>query len=90
MHAVVVRSTLHNAEEARNFLRNQGIPRISQAPGFVSGHWVRLDESNGTSMIVFESEDAARGGAEMLKSNPPPGELVTFNSIEVGEVVESA
>jgi hypothetical protein len=90
MHAVVARSTLHNFEEARNLLRNEGIPRLSQAPGFVSGHWVRLGENSGTSMLVFESEDAARGAAEMLRSNPPGGEFITIDSIEVGEVVETA
>ena len=30
------------------------IPRLSQMPGFVSGHWVRLGENDGASMIIFE------------------------------------
>jgi hypothetical protein len=90
MHAVVVRSTLHDAEGGRNFLRNEAIPRLKQAPGFVTAHWVRLDENTGTSMLVFESEEAARGAAEMLRSNPPPAEFVEINTVELGEVVESA
>ena len=90
MHAVVARSTLHDFEQARKFLREQGIPRISQAPGFVTAHWVRLDENTGTSMLVFESEDAAKAAAEQLKANPPGGSAITIDSIEIGEVVERA
>ena len=90
MHGVVVKATIHDFEQARNFLRQEGIPRLSQAPGFVTAHWVRLSESSGTSMIIFESEEAAQAGAEQLKSNPPPGNAVTVNSVEIGEVVEQA
>ena len=88
MHAVVARSTIHDFERARTILREEGIPRISQAPGFVSAQWVRLDENTGTSMLTFESEEAARTAAEMLRANPPGGDAITINSIEVGEVVE--
>ena len=88
MHAVVARSTIHDFERAAQFLREQGVPRISQAPGFVAAQWVRLDESTGTSMLTFESEDAARAAAEMLRTNPPGGDAITIKSIEVGEVVE--
>jgi hypothetical protein len=88
MHAVVARSTIHDFEQARKFLREQAIPRLSQAPGFVSGHWVRLGETDGASMIVFESEEAAQAAAELFRTNPPP--TVTPISIEVGEVQEHA
>jgi hypothetical protein len=90
MHAVVVRSTLHDFEQASTVLREEGIPRLSQAPGFVAAQWVRLDENTGTSMLTFESEEAAQAAAEMLRTNPPGGSAVTINSIEVGEVVERA
>jgi hypothetical protein len=88
MHAVVVRSTLHDFERARKILKEEGIPRISQAPGFVAAQWVRLDERTGTSMLTFESEDAARAAAEMLRANPPGGDAITINTVEIGEVVE--
>ena len=88
MHAVVVRSTLHDFEQASKILREEGIPRLSQAPGFVGAQWVRLDESTGTSMLTFESEEAARAAAEMLRANPPGGDAITINSVEIGEVVE--
>jgi hypothetical protein len=90
MHAVVVRSTLHDFEQARQVLREEGIPRLSQAPGFVAAQWVRLDETTGTSMLTFESEDAARAAADMLRTNPPGGSAITINSVEIGEVVERA
>lgn len=90
MHAVVVRSTLHDAEQGRQFLREQGIPRLQQAPGFVSAQWVRLGENTGTSMLTFESEEAARAAAEQLRSNPPPASAVTIDTVETGEVVERA
>ena len=88
MHALVVRSTLHDFEQARKFLREEGIPRISQAPGFLGAQWVRLDENTGTSMLTFETEEAAQAAAEQLRANPPGGDAITINSIEIGEVVE--
>jgi hypothetical protein len=88
MHAIVVRSTLHDFERARTFLKEQGIPRIKQAPGFVGAQWVRLDENTGTSMLTFETEEAARAAAEELRANPPGGDAITIDSAEIGEVVE--
>lgn len=90
MHAIVVRSTIHDFEQARKFLREEGIPRLSQAPGFVAGQWVMLDVQTGTSMLTFESEEAARAAAVQLRSNPPGGDAITINSVEMGEVVERA
>jgi hypothetical protein len=88
MHAVVTTATLHDVEQARTFLREQAIPRISQAPGFVGAQWVRVDDNTGRGMVTFESEQAAQAAAEHLRSNPPPADAATINSIEIGEVVE--
>jgi hypothetical protein len=90
MHAVFTKATIHDIERARKFLNEEGIPRISQAPGFVGGNWVSLDESNGAGMVIFESEEAAQAAAERIKTNPPAGDAVTINSIEIGEVVGHA
>jgi hypothetical protein len=89
MHAVVGRSTLHDVERATAFL-SQSLPRIRQAPGFVSGHWVMLSDNTGTSMLIFESEEAAQAAIEQLRANPPPSGAITFDSIEIGEVVGHA
>ena len=90
MYAVVGRSTIHDFEAATKVLTEQTKPRISQGPGFVSAQFVRLGENTGTSMLTFESEEAAQAAAEQLRTNPPGGDAITIDSIEVGEVVERA
>ena len=57
MHAVVVRVRISEEEAALAALRDQVVPQVSQAPGFVAGYWTRKEDT-GLSMIVFESEDA--------------------------------
>ncbi len=89
MHAVIVSVTVNDGEQATTNLRNEIVPRVKQAPGFVAGYWVRIEGGDkGRGTIVFESEDAARAGAEQLTQ--APNDAVTVDSIEVGEVVESA
>jgi hypothetical protein len=89
MHAVVVRVTINDIEPATEFLNNEVVPRVSAAPGFVAGYWTRSDGGdNGLSMIVFESEDAARGASEQLQSTDPTG--VSIDGVEVREVVANA
>ncbi len=89
MHAVVVRVTVNDGEAATRYLREEVVPQLSQAPGFVSGHWVRLEGDNqGTSMLIFESEDAARGVAGQVTA--APNDATVIESIEVGEVVANA
>ena len=89
MHAVVVRVSIGDPEKAQQGLREQVIPRVSQAPGFVAGYWTRSDDgSNGISMIVFESEEAAQQAADRFRTDPPPS--VSPISIDVGEVLEHA
>jgi heme-degrading monooxygenase HmoA len=87
MHAVVVNVTINDPEGSEAALREQVVPRVSQAPGFVAGYWTRKD-STGVSMSVWESEDAANTASEMVKSVAPEG--VTVESVDVREVVASA
>ena len=87
MHAVVLNVKVHDADAATAALRDQIVPQVSGAPGFVSGYWVGLDGGRGTSIVVFESEDAARSAAAQAQA---PGDFVTFDSVEVGEVVANA
>lgn len=87
MHAVVIRATIGDSEIAQKGLREQVLPRVSNAPGLVAAYWTRSDDkTNGVSMIVFESEEAARAAAEMIGAAPPP-ETVTLDNVEVREVV---
>jgi hypothetical protein len=87
MHAVIVRVTINDPEPAVTALREQVVPRVSQAPGFVTGYWTREDNS-GMSMIVCESEDAARALSEQIHSVVP--DAVTLDDVEVREVVAHA
>jgi hypothetical protein len=88
MHAVTVRVTIHDFEAGRKFLREELVPQVSQAPGFVAGYWVRVAENRGASIVAFESEEAAQAAAERIATRPP--EAVTVDSVEVGEVVAHA
>jgi heme-degrading monooxygenase HmoA len=90
MHAVVVRVNIDDYEKGRRFLTEQVVPRVSQAPGFVAGYWTRSDDDKGLSMIVFESEDAARQVAQMIESQGMADEGVTLEGTEVREVVANA
>jgi hypothetical protein len=91
MHAVVVRVKIGDVEVARKGLREEVLPRVSQAPGFVAGYWTASDDGHdGLSMAVFESEDAARAAAEMVRTGTVRPETVTLESVEVREVVEHA
>lgn len=87
MHAVVATVTIHDQEPAENHLREQVVPGVSQAPGFVAGYWTRKDNS-GLAMVVFESEEAATGMSERVPSLLP--EAVTLENVEVREVVVHA
>jgi hypothetical protein len=87
MHAVVVTVTIKDREAADEHLRNVVVPRVSQSPGFVAGYWTRKD-STGVSMIVYESEDAARAVTERIPEMIP--ESVTLEDVDVREVAASA
>ena len=87
MHAVVVNVTIDDEQGSTAALREQVVPRVSQAPGFVAGYWT-LKGNDGVSISVWESEDAANTASEMVKSVAPAG--VTVDSVEVREVVASA
>jgi heme-degrading monooxygenase HmoA len=91
MHAVVVKVKIDDFERGRQFLTEQVVPRVKQAPGFVAGYWTRSEDgTDGLSMVVFESEDAANTVAQMIESQAPQDEGVTFQSTEVREVVANA
>lgn len=87
MHAVVVRVSISDFDTAVAHLRANVIPQVSQAPGLVTGHWLRPEDGQGLSVVVFESEDAARQAAERVPNMVP--ESVTIESVEVREVVAS-
>ena len=85
MHAVVVKVTVNDREAAEKRLREETIPRVAQLPGVVAGYWTRSDGADGLSMVVFESEDAARAAAELVPQMV--SEAVTLENVEVRQVV---
>ena len=87
MHAVVVNVTINDREAATDHLRNEVVPGVKQAPGLVAAYWVRID-GKGRSMGIFETEDAARAVADRVPEMLT--DAVTLESVDVGEVVESA
>jgi hypothetical protein len=87
MHAVVVRVSIKDPEAGVADVREKVVPRASQAPGFVAGYWTRKDQT-GLSMIIFESEDAARAASDQIPSLVP--DSVELQDVEVREVVANA
>ncbi len=88
MHAIVFRITISDQEEADRLLHEDFVPGMSQAPGFVAAYWVSIGENQGTAVIVFESEEAARRVAD--GSGPPQTNAFTVDSSDIGEVVAHA
>ena len=87
MYAVVATVDITDSEAAAKGLDEQVIPMVKQAPGFVGGYWVQLDEGHGTSVVVFDTEEQARAGAPTVGGGMPG---VTFTSVAFGEVAGHA
>ncbi|MEZ4503453.1 MAG: hypothetical protein R3C39_12570 [Dehalococcoidia bacterium] len=90
MYAVIGTAKLDPARagEARQLAKNI-LAKASEAPAFVSGTFARsADGSAGRSIIVFESEEAARALAERAPAMIPADGPTEVNSLEVFEVVD--
>jgi heme-degrading monooxygenase HmoA len=87
MYAVLVRVTVSDTEGAEQRLREEVVPQVSSAPGFQAGYWTR-EGNSGLSMVIFDSEENARAGAQRVEGGVPEG--VTLEGVEVREVVASA
>jgi hypothetical protein len=70
MHAVVVRVNIDDSEAATARLRDEVVPRVSQAQGFAAGYRTRKGNT-GLSMLVFESEETATDAEERVRPNMP-------------------
>ena len=77
-------------DASREAFKNQVIPRVRQAPGFVKGYWTAsADGTNGDSMVVLKTKQDAEQVAAMARNQPPPAG-VTIEKVEVREVVAEA
>jgi hypothetical protein len=74
----------HDVEAAEQ-LQTTVLPRVKETPGVVSAYWLAPVEGRGLS-LVLENEEAARSAAAMIPNAPRP-DFVSFDSIEVREVV---
>ena len=93
MHALLVELEIDTArsDEAIKFLKNVAVPMISQGEGFVSGTWLRSEDGAHTrSLMLYESEEAAKTAASRASEGPPPGAPTRFVSAEVFEVMAQA
>jgi hypothetical protein len=91
MHAVVIKVSIQDDETSLEYLRENIVPGVSQAPGFVAGYWVRLEGGDeGNAVVVFESEDAARAAAGRIREGVGSNPGVTLKDVSVGEVVANA
>jgi hypothetical protein len=89
MHAVVVRVSISDVEQAQAHLREQVVPQVSAAPGFVAGYWTTSDDGqDGLATVLCESEEAARAVADGVPGHVP--DAITLESVDVREVVEHA
>ena len=87
MHAVVVNVSIEagHEDEAAQRLQTDVLPRVKEAPGVVSGHWLVPSDGKGFSFVVFESEAAAQAMVESMSSMPWP-DFVKLDKVEVREV----
>ena len=87
MHAVVT-SLRFNDRSAAEAELSETVSRVAGMPGFVAGYWVALGADRGTSIIVFDSQEAAQALANFAQGAPYAS--VTPKAIQVGEVLAHA
>jgi hypothetical protein len=87
MWAVATDVEISDPQTAQTLLPNV-VSNVRQAPGFVTGHWVQLDEGQGTALVIFDTEENARAGLPEEGGSPGPG--VVFTRVRVGEVAAHA
>jgi hypothetical protein len=89
MHGLVLEVSIDPArgDEALKLLNEVVVPAVSSAPGLVAAYWLGGPAGGrGTSVVIFESEEAARQAADS-GPRPPEGAPVTITRVEVMEVV---
>lgn len=75
-------------DDALKGLREQVLPQVKQAPGLVAGYWMSpRDNHQGTSIVVFETEQQAQAAAQTIQSGSSPMPGVSIVSVETREVV---
>ena len=62
MHAVLIEVDARGQPDSQAGLKRtcggRQVPRVSQAPGFQAGYWLRpLGDAKGTALIVFDTQE---------------------------------
>jgi hypothetical protein len=85
MYVVLAHVTIETGrhDEAMAALRDQIVPMVKGAPGFVRGTWFG-NEQSGNGLVVFDSEDSARAMSAQVTSGPD--DPVRVEDVQVYEV----
>ena len=70
MYAVIIEVKIdRDCEDVMSVITDEVVPKARQLSGFVSGSWFRSLKGNGaTAVMLFDSEDAACGVAEFVRT----------------------
>jgi hypothetical protein len=79
-------------EAAREMLPNVAVP-FARGAGAKGGYWLAPQNGRGVTVVVFDTEDAARQAAQRFTVGQPPfpdaPAGVTVKTVEVREVIAS-
>jgi hypothetical protein len=87
VHAIMIHTNITDLGEAKRSLAEEVIPVMMGTPGFLGAYFVAINDTQGFSIEVFETEEQARAAA------PPEGAKapgVRLDSLQFGEVIGSA
>ena len=94
MHAALIEvdtTGQPDRDEGLSFLREQVVPQVSKAPGFVAGYWLMpREDGQGTAIVVFETEADLAAASEGMGVGSQVGPGVTIVRAELREVAASA
>ncbi|MDQ3311652.1 MAG: hypothetical protein M3517_06040 [Actinomycetota bacterium] len=89
MYAVLVKVRIESGryDDAMNGLRENIVPGVKGAPGFVQGTWFG-DTDSGHGLMIFESEEQAQQMANTVAAGPD--DPVQIEDVKVYEVSAQA
>jgi hypothetical protein len=72
MYAVLVSVTIDDGKEgeAQETLKADVVPMVKASAGFVAGYWFAPEGNKGWSVVLFDSEEAARATAPPAGTRP--------------------